>query len=98
MDPTGHHSIAHAVGEAYLIKAIAEANHKNNDGKPLRITSFYLGNWLTDVSQPVDPRAYRDLSGGIKWVEKAVGDLFDRWWNDAPSWMREVAGWIPMLD
>jgi hypothetical protein len=98
MDTTGHHSIARAVGEAYLIKAIGDANQRNADGSPLRITSFYLGNWLTDVSQPVDPRAYRDLSAGIKWVESAVGGLFNRWWNDAPSWMREAAGWIPKLD
>jgi len=98
MDTTGHHSIAHEVGEAFLQKAISDANHKGKDGKPFRITAFYMGNWLTDVSQPVDPRAYRGAAKGINTLLAQMADLFDRMVHDAPSWVREAASFVVDLD
>ena len=93
MDTTGHHSIAQAVGQKYLIEAIKAANKK-----ALRIEAFYLGNWLTDVSQAVDPRAYRDAADAAKGLLAQVGPLFDRMVHDAPSWMRELATFAFDLD
>lgn len=78
MNTGGHHSVAATAGLPVLRAALDSA------GKDLPLHAFYMGNWLTDVSQAVDPVAYRNarlkIQGGLKDVHdllKSLGNPFD---------------------
>jgi hypothetical protein len=81
MDTTGHHSLS-AIGEKLLKEALKRGNHKD-----MRIGAFYLGNWLTDVSQTVDPVAYKKAQKTGSEAAEALKRLFDRLLDDVPSWI-----------
>jgi hypothetical protein len=49
-----HHEIS-KIGEELLKETIAKAN----PDKDINLQSFYLGNWLTDFSQGIDPAAFK---------------------------------------
>jgi hypothetical protein len=78
MDVTGHHTLSD-VGEQLLKDALKRSNHK-----PMRLGAFYMGNWLTDVSQFVDPVVYKKQAGNLKAL---VNAMFERMLDDAPSWI-----------
>src|SRR5262245_12112796 len=86
MDTTGHTALS-AIGEKLLKPAL----EKSNANKPLRIGAFYFGNWLTDVSQCIDPIAYRNAAKALQEVDESVQQLFDKWRFDAPSWIPFIA-------
>lgn len=67
MQAHGHEVIAH-VGELLLRQGLKEANSK----KAMRIGAFYLGNWLTDVSQAVDSRAYENLRDNLHSIAESI--------------------------
>lgn len=75
MNPHGHHDCAEGVGE----KELADALERAGKGKP-RLAAFYLGNWLTDVSQAVDPVAYEaaanQVTGPVESIAAAIEGLF----------------------
>jgi hypothetical protein len=79
MDAHGHQLIAN-VGERLLRSALQQSNPKKG---AMRIGAFYFGNWLTDVSQCVDPVAYRSAGNKLK----GVGGFFKRLADDVPSWV-----------
>jgi hypothetical protein len=85
MDAEGHKSIAE-VGERLLRGALKQSNPSSR----MRIGAFYLGNWLTDASQVVDPVAYRNVKGKMLAYTNSINSLFDRMIMDAPSWMQTV--------
>jgi hypothetical protein len=67
----GHNSVAKEVGLPLLQAALQRAGK----GSP-RLGAFYMGNWLTDVSQAVDPVAYAALiTKGPKFVNALVQGL-----------------------
>lgn len=82
MDTHGHHELSH-IGEDVLAPALARGNRE----KQLRIGAFYLGNWLTDVSQCVDPIAYAGAAESIGPMQKSIEAFFARLRFDAPSWL-----------
>ncbi|WP_198263754.1 HET-C-related protein [sulfur-oxidizing endosymbiont of Gigantopelta aegis] len=61
MSSAGKHHEISKIGEEILKKAIAEAN----PGKEFNLQSFYLGNWLTDFSQAIDPVAFNSIQNEI---------------------------------
>ncbi|WP_070120932.1 HET-C-related protein [Bacillus marinisedimentorum] len=68
MNTHGHEDVAKTAG----IPLLEEAIGKNNRS----IHAFYLGNWLTDVSQAVDPVAYAASSNKIKQgIESSIKDV-----------------------
>lgn len=78
MNTGGHHSVAATAGLPVLRDALDRA------GRDLPLHAFYMGNWLTDVSQAVDPVAYRNarlkINKGLKTVHdllKSLGNPFD---------------------
>jgi hypothetical protein len=85
MDAERHKSISE-VGERLLKGAIA----RSNPSRHMRLGAFYLGNWLTDASQVVDPVAYQNVKGNMLAYTNSLEKLFDRMITDAPSWMQTV--------
>lgn len=85
MDAEGHKTISE-VGERLLKDAI----QRNNPSRRMRLGAFYLGNWLTDASQVVDPVAYQNVKGKVLAYTNSLESLFDRMITDAPSWMQTV--------
>jgi hypothetical protein len=77
------HSVISTVGET----ALKEAIERGNPGRKLRLGAFYLGNWITDVSQSVDPVAYKRARPHIRVPD--IDKLFDKFVHDAPSWIQE---------
>lgn len=81
MDTSGHTELS-IVGEKLLKPALERANHKS-----MRIAAFYLGNWLTDVSQCVDARAYKGAKVSANKLLDDLDKVFDRFLDDVPSWI-----------
>jgi hypothetical protein len=77
MNTEGHEGVAEAAGIPLLEEAFGKDNRS--------VRALYLGNWLTDVSQAVDPVAYasgsRKIAGGLDTavdaVKKAVEGFLD---------------------
>jgi hypothetical protein len=77
MNTHGHEEVARTAGIPLLKEAFGNDNHS--------LDALYLGNWLTDVSQAVDPVAYASAaakisSGGetvIDKVRQAADDFLD---------------------
>lgn len=63
MNTSGHESVAITAGMPLFKEALARSGVDKADA-PLE--AFYLGNWLTDVSQAVDPVAYSGAVGKIR--------------------------------
>jgi hypothetical protein len=76
------HSRISKIGEGVLTDRIAAGN----PGRTLRLGAFYLGNWITDVSQIVDPVAYRRVAAKVKVPD--LNALFTKFIHDAPSWIK----------
>ncbi|MCW8930544.1 MAG: hypothetical protein OQL19_09930 [Gammaproteobacteria bacterium] len=55
MSSAAKHQEISKIGEELLKEAIEKAN----PGKEINLQSFYLGNWLTDFSQGIDPVAFK---------------------------------------
>lgn len=74
MNTHGHHSCAETAGEPVLQEALT-----NVGASQARLGAFYLGNWLTDVSQAVDPVAYmagQQKAGKLfEWIDGVVADI-----------------------
>jgi hypothetical protein len=66
--PRGHQQVAETAGLPLLEQAFS-----GGASKP-RLGAFYLGNWITDLSQVVDPVA---VAGFRDRVTDAVHDVFD---------------------
>lgn len=65
MNTHGHESISNTAGRPLLEDVFGKDN--------LSLNAFYLGNWLTDVSQLVDPVAYAAVSGRAnRAIEEAI--------------------------
>jgi hypothetical protein len=62
----GHADVAHSAGIPLLKKAFGEKNRS--------LDALELGNWLTDVSQAVDPVAFATVAEGIRSGGEAVVD------------------------
>jgi len=67
MDTHGHEECARDAGRPQLAAALGRVG-KNG----WRLEAFYLGNWLTDVSQAVDPVAYAEASGKVDSALRSV--------------------------
>jgi hypothetical protein len=63
MNTAGHRYVAEQVGEPLLRDAIKKRLKLQSDPS---LKAFYLGNWLTDVSQAVDPVASQGFADKIK--------------------------------
>ncbi|MEJ2691658.1 MAG: hypothetical protein P8166_01085 [Candidatus Thiodiazotropha sp.] len=85
MDAEGHKTISE-VGERLL----REKLERSNPSHRMRLGAFYLGNWLTDASQVVDPVAYQNVKGKMLAYTNSIESLFDRMITDAPSWLQTV--------
>src|SRR5262249_10167959 len=83
MEKEGHEVIAH-VGEKVLRGALARGNPSKAG---MCIDAFYLGNWLTDVAQAVDPVLYKKVGDAINAYMAGQEALFKRMYDDAPSWI-----------
>src|SRR4051812_30518706 len=81
MEAKHHHEIS-GIGEGVLKNNL----EKGNPGKKFRLAAFYLGNWITDVSQIVDPVAYRNFSHNVTLPD--INAIFDKFIHDAPSWIK----------
>lgn len=62
MNTHGHESIAEAAGLPLLKEVFKGLGY----GENLSLQAFYLGNWITDLSQLVDPVAIAGLRGKLK--------------------------------
>ncbi len=69
MNTSGHHSVAIEAGLPVLLDAV---NRAGKADAPLH--AFYLGNWITDVSQAVDPVAYASLVRKLRCGLQSVRD------------------------
>ncbi len=69
MNTKGHEKVAQIAGIPLLEGAFGK------DDKSIR--AFHLGNWLTDVSQAVDPLAYRKFAGKGKKVTNFIFDVLE---------------------
>lgn len=85
MDTTGHKNLS-AIG-VHLLRPALE---NGNPGKKMQTGAFYLGNWLTDVSQCIDPIAYRNALGKIDGFDEFIKNIFARMHFDAPAWMPAI--------
>jgi hypothetical protein len=90
MEAHGHHVISE-VGERLLKNAL----QSSNPSRRMRLGAFYLGNWLTDVSQAVDPVAYRNAQRKLAGLSSDIDRLFERMITDAPSWVQEALDTAP---
>jgi hypothetical protein len=82
LNTKGHHSVSEEAGIPLL---------KEFFGNRKSLQALYLGNWLTDVSQAVDPVAYLAGSGKVK---TAVGSTMDGFKNDLDAMIDEITSQI----
>ena len=66
MNTEGHEGVASSAGIPLLKEAFGKDNRS--------LEALYLGNWLTDVSQAVDPVAFATVAEGIRSGGEAVID------------------------
>lgn len=83
MVTTHHHLIAY-VGEKLIKEALKRSNRQN-----LEITAFYLGNWLTDVSQVVDPVAYDSVNANVQEFLNTARAMLNQMVRDLPGFVGE---------
>lgn len=90
MSSAGKHHEISKIGEALLKEALEKAN----PGKDINLQSFYLGNWLTDFSQGIDPVAFKKfegyLTGTLKAVSDTVENIEDGFKNNARSTLKSL--------
>jgi hypothetical protein len=87
MDTHGHESCAQDAGLGQLTAALERVGKSG-----WRLGAFYLGNWLTDVSQTVDPVAYYEGSTKITGIMDGVINGV-RTFEISPEW-----AWRPVRD
>lgn len=92
MDTSHHHLIAY-VGERLIKQALARSHRED-----LNIGAFYLGNWLTDVSQVVDPVAYANANAKAQALLDSAHDMLDQMVRDLPGFVREGVEKFTRLD
>ncbi len=68
MIPDGHESVAREAGLAVLKMRFLQLGTNTKD---LSLGSFYLGNWLADMSQVIDPIALTNLKRGARDIAAA---------------------------
>ncbi|MEO7414117.1 MAG: hypothetical protein ABIZ81_12255 [Opitutaceae bacterium] len=68
MNTHGHHRVADEAGLPRLRQAFADLGVKD-----VNLTAFYLGNWLTDLSQVLDPNP-----GLLSFLAGEIGDKIDQ--------------------
>ena len=93
MDTHGHERVAQTAG----LPLLSKATKKSKD----ELQSFYLGNWLADVSQFVDPVAYECGYAGIEGavsgiVDRIVGALFQQRKGAAPNYLDFVGDQVKL--
>ncbi len=72
MDPDGHHKVADMAGFPRLRGAF-----QKRMGPDARLDAFYLGNWLTDVSQVIDPKALERFAAVEPDIHKAIDEKIE---------------------
>ncbi|MBX3322703.1 MAG: peptidoglycan-binding protein [Phycisphaeraceae bacterium] len=84
MDTHGHHECADQAGLPLITAALVRAR------KPgWRTGAFYLGNWITDVQQAVDPQPYTNVANGVReGVDGAVKAIMSLEILNSPGWIR----------
>lgn len=87
MNTRGHQSIAEDVGYEVL-QDIFGKDENWLKVKESRYASYYLGNWITDVSQAIDPVAVKAVNkttkSGKDLIEEALGNVEEvilKWLN-----------------
>ncbi len=75
MKPSGHHKMAEDAGLPLMMEAFG-ADHR-------ALGAFYLGNWIADFSQLVDPVAMESLSAA-----QGRKRLLDEFWSD-DGWIKK---------
>src|SRR5688572_11989356 len=55
----------------------------------MKISAFYLGNWLTDVSQVVDPVAYNNANAKAQALLDTARAMLDQMVRDLPGFVQE---------
>jgi hypothetical protein len=87
MDTAGHEECAKQAGEPLIHDALERSGRKD-----WRTSAFYLGNWITDVQQIVDPIAVQDgqkkLLGALDTLLETLLGLKSEGWQD---WLRQGA-------
>ncbi|MCL4220661.1 MAG: peptidoglycan-binding protein [Phycisphaerales bacterium] len=85
MDTHGHHECADEAGLPLLQAALARAGKQG-----WRTGAFYLGNWITDVQQAVDPQPYSSVAAGLRsGVNDLVAAIRSLEVVDNPGWIRQ---------
>lgn len=92
MNTHGHQSVAETAGLPLLQEAFGADKHSLN--------ALYLGNWLTDVSQAVDPVAYWVFAGRAGGAIAAITDIRDDIIRDMERLIAELTptlfSWMPV--
>src|SRR5262245_52212377 len=89
MNTTGHRSVAEEAGLPLLKEAF-----RAHTGKEPHLGAFYMGNWLTDVSQLVDPVAYASAVGKL---ELAIDSLVEKICDTVFAKIEKNPGWVHLL-
>ncbi|KAA0216991.1 MAG: hypothetical protein DYG94_02210 [Leptolyngbya sp. PLA3] len=85
MDTHGHHECADEAGLPLLRVALDLAGKQG-----WRTGAFYLGNWITDVQQAVDPQPYANVAAGLRsGVRSLVSAIRSLEVIDNPGWIRQ---------
>jgi len=87
MNTKGHESVAKTAGIPLLEDVFGKDKHS--------LQAFYLGNWLTDVSQAVDPVAYwaasseakKTIDAIVNDVKKSIDNLIDESFATIYDWL-----------
>ena len=74
MQPDKHHELGEKIVEHILRPAFRRAGECSLDNRgedsPLRLGAFFLGNWIADFSQLIDPTAFADIPRVLKDAEE----------------------------
>lgn len=93
MDTHGHHECADQAGLP-LLEAALERIGKSG----WRTGAFYLGNWITDVQQAVDPQPYSSVANGVRsGVDDLIKSIMSFEVVGQPGWIHDNLG-VPLTN
>jgi hypothetical protein len=85
MDTHGHHECAEDAGLPLIEAGLRRAGKEH-----WRTGAFYLGNWITDVQQAVDPGPYDSVAAGVRSGVQGVIDAINSLeHNGLPNFIRD---------
>jgi len=94
MDTIGHNKVSE-IGEKLLREALVDAGKVDKKDKDtFRLGAFYLGNWLTDISQVYDPIA---LANGADQAKASV-DIVHDFIKKGALGVAATAKYIPLVE